>query len=329
MDDTVRVNNTLNPESCATPPALVSGVSAISAGAVSREFDRLAVALQRRFADALQAVLLYGSCLRRNNPCHGVVDLFAVVDDYRQAYARPFLRRLNAWLPPNVFYMEVPGSPSTLRAKYAVISLADFETGICGWIHPYVWARFAQPVRLLYSSTDGVAGRLNTALAGAVLRFLRETVSTLPAQTLRGSALWMEGFRLTYAAELRPEREHQAQELVRGCETEYERLISLAQPALRSQLEVLKDGCYRIVDDPDLRRRMLQRWRLRRWQGRVLSILRLAKAAFTFSGSIDYAAWKIERHTGVRIEITPRLRRYPLLYGWGVLWKLLRRGALH
>ena len=34
-------------------------------------------------------------------------------------------------------------------------------------------------------------------------------------------------------------------------------------------------------------------------------MLRLTKAAFTFNDSINYAAWKIERHTGVRVEVTP------------------------
>jgi hypothetical protein len=67
---------------------------------------------------------------------------------------------------------------------------------------------------------------------------------------------------------------------------------------------------------------------LRRWQGPLLSVLRWIKAAFTFAGGVDYAAWKIERHTGVRIEVTDRLRRRPLIYGWAVLWRLWRSGAL-
>ena len=77
-----------------------------------------------------------------------------------------------------------------------------------------------------------------------------------------------------------------------------------------------------------MQRLALWRWRLRRWQGRILSILRLAKATFTFSNSVDYAAWKIERHTGVRVEITPLLRRHPILWGLKVAKQLLQRGVL-
>jgi len=57
-------------------------------------------------------------------------------------------------------------------------------------------------------------------------------------------------------------------------------------------------------------------------------VLRLAKAVFTFENGADYLAWKIERHTGVHIEVTPRLRRHPILLSPPVLWRLLRRGAV-
>jgi hypothetical protein len=53
----------------------------------------------------------------------------------------------------------------------------------------------------------------------------------------------------------------------------------------------------------------------------------LMKASFTFQGGIDYIAWKLERHTGIPVEVSPRVRRHPLIYGWGMLWRLYRRGV--
>ena len=55
----------------------------------------------------------------------------------------------------------------------------------------------------------------------------------------------------------------------------------------------------------------------------MLSVLRLVKGLFTFEGGFDYVLWKIERHSGVRVEVSPRARRYPLLAGWGVIWRRL------
>ena len=62
-------------------------------------------------------------------------------------------------------------------------------------------------------------------------------------------------------------------------------------------------------------------------QGKLLSILRLTKALFTFEGGLDYIAWKLERHSGQPIEIPPRVRRWPLVFVWGFMWKLYRRGV--
>jgi hypothetical protein len=93
-------------------------------------------------------------------------------------------------------------------------------------------------------------------------------------------------------------------------------------------LEVVAGENYRCLTDEPARQQSLRHWRLRRWQGKVLSVLRLTKAAFTFNNSISYAAWKIERHTGVRVEVTPMLQRHPVLWGLKVSWRLLRRGVM-
>ena len=58
--------------------------------------------------------------------------------------------------------------------------------------------------------------------------------------------------------------------------------------------------------------------------GKPLNLLRLAKASTTFDGAATYAAWKIERHTGVAIEVTPWRERHPLLAAPGVLWRVWR-----
>ena len=40
---------------------------------------------------------------------------------------------LNRWLPPNVFYWEVPVEERVVRVKYAVLSLEDFDQ-LTKWI---------------------------------------------------------------------------------------------------------------------------------------------------------------------------------------------------
>jgi hypothetical protein len=69
-------------------------------------------------------------------------------------------------------------------------------------------------------------------------------------------------------------------------------------------------------------------WALRRLLGKPLALARLFKALLTFEGALDYGAWKLERHSGERIILTPRLRRFPWLFVWPELWRLWRAGRL-
>ena len=68
-------------------------------------------------------------------------------------------------------------------------------------------------------------------------------------------------------------------------------------------------------------------WKRRRFKGKVLSALRLIKAAFTFQGGADYLAWKIERHSGVAVELSEFERRHPILASVWLMPKLYLKGA--
>lgn len=314
------------------PNDLVAEIASLSSRTVSADSLVLVEALKLRFGSSLEAVLLYGSCLRSHDLGDGVVDLYAVVNSYGNAYPERYLGYLNAWLAPNVFYLEVSAQENKqekkFRAKYAVVSVADFEQGTWHWFHPYLWARFAQPSRLLYARDETTRKRIYNALAHAVVTFLKTSLPMLNSSVVNVEAIWVNGLTQTYAAELRPERATRAQQLAQINLDDYTRLTEDAAPALVGMLEILPDGRYRCLIDAADSRRARWRWRLRRWQGTVLSVLRLTKAAFTFSDSISYAAWKIERHTGVRVEVTPMLRRHPVLWGVKVSWQLLRRGVI-
>ena len=65
-------------------------------------------------------------------------------------------------------------------------------------------------------------------------------------------------------------------------------------------------------------------WRKRQMLGKPLNVLRLVRAASTFEGAARYAAWKVERHSGVKIKLTPWRERHPVLAAPIVLFSLLR-----
>lgn len=311
------------------PDLLIQEIALQDARAAHPLFQSFTAALQQRFGDALDAVILYGSCLHTADLTEGITDFYVLVSDYRLAYADRLLASLNSWLPPNVFYLEISTATGVMRAKYAVISTMDFERGARCWFHPYIWARFSQPIRLLYARDEQIQKRVHYAQARAVLKFLSSTLPVLESGSSDLEIIWSSGLVLTYAAELRAERKERAQHLLQRDPEFYNLLTAAAVPALSPLLNLQADGRYHIGPVTPLKKLNTRiQWRLRRWQGRVLSILRLSKATITFRDCLDYAAWKIERHTGIKVEITPMLRRHPILWGYKIMWQLLRRGVL-
>jgi len=60
---------------------------------------------------------------------------------------------------------------------------------------------------------------------------------------------------------------------------------------------------------------------------KAVVFVRWIKAALTFENGVDYALWKIKRHSGVSVEATEFQRKYPLIAAWPLVWKLYRKGA--
>ncbi|RKR06939.1 hypothetical protein C7446_0939 [Kushneria sinocarnis] len=311
----------MNPQSSGSLQAVVAEQSARPVGAALEPLIRR---VHERFGSAVQAILFYGSCLRDGDPGEGLVDLYAVVDDYRRIYARYSWRLVNRWLPPNVFYLEAGDATAerTLRAKCAVVSTADFERGCTRAFESYLWGRFSQPCRLVFWRSEGVRERLEGALAGAVTRLWHEALPCLPVR-FDAATGWQQALALSYGVELRPEGSGRAALLVRDGLEDYRQLARALTGVLPALDAEGADAFVNHARDSD-RRRAERRWRWRRRQGRVLHVLRLMKSITTFEGGVDYAAWKLRRHTGHTITVTPRLRSYPLIFGWPVLWRLLR-----
>ena len=280
--------------------------------------------LRRRFGRHAQAVLFYGSCRRANDDTGGIVDLYVLVDDYLAAHGNFLSALANRLLAPNVYYLETPFAGRVARAKYAVVSMDQFERGTTRWFHPYLWGRFAQPCGLLFAVDEQVRRRVVRALAGAVATFAARTLPRLPAE-FDAEALWTRGLLLTYAAELRSERPERIRALYADAAPELQALVRAL--AGTEGWAPTPSGGYRNPAARSDRRWSALAWALRRLQGKALSVLRLLKASFTFDGGLPYLAWKIERHSGVALEITPFMRRFPRLGAIGAFWRTWRRGG--
>jgi len=285
--------------------------------------------LRRRHGDAVEAVLLYGSCLRDGDIFDGLLDLYLVVESYARAYDSGFLAAANRLLPPNVFYAEAEREGRTLRAKVAVISLRDFRRGCSRrWFQPYIWGRFAQPASMIFCRDARVRETVEDCLFRAAYTLLRRGLPVVPPEGTV-EQLWTAALELSYGTELRAERAGRAAELVAAGAKFYERVTPrrIDSPVLDFEVyDADGETRYRCRMKASTRRIASLHWFGRRVQGKALSVARLVKALFTFEGGLDYIAWKLERHSGQEIAIPDKVRRLPLVYLWPYFWGLYRRG---
>ncbi len=274
----------------------------------------MAAAIAARYPQASRAVLFYGSCLRQQQLDGLMLDFYVIVSSYRDAYGRSWLAGANQLIPPNVFYFEHDG----LHAKYAVLSEDHFrrECSVSARTSS-VFARFAQPSRLVWASGDSARSMAVGAVSQAAPALLDLTRPTMTdAEAGDPLAIWRKAFQLTFGAELRAERGSRPDMII---DVDPERYRRFAEAAGFPRDAGARGGDTQKYEDA---------WRHFQRRGKRASIARLAKASFTFAGGADYIAWKINRHAGTDIVLKPWQRRFPLLAAISLLPRLLRSGAI-
>jgi len=289
---------------------------------------QLVESLKNRHGSCVASILFYGSCLRNGDPYEGLIDLYLIVDQYRCANSGWIKAAWNWLLTPNVLYAEFAHEGRMVRCKYAVLSRADLEKGTSPrWFHSYLWGRFSQPTAIAWCRDAATRDVVESSLARAVITFLNRVLPNLPPQ---GSvqSLWSNGLKLSYGAEFRPESPARTRDFIAANKTYYQQITFLSAALLNYPLNISATATDYLAQIP-ASRRLISRvgWKIRTLQGKFLSLARLIKALFTFDGALDYVAWKLERHSGVHIEIPDRVRRYPLIFIWGMFWDLYRRGV--
>lgn len=258
------------------------------------------------------AVLFYGSNLRTGS-LEGVLDFYVLLPGEQQE---------KIW--PKVSYREWEHRGETLRAKIATMSLAQFASAAGGTSRDTtIWARFVQPSALIWQKDDVAREAVLGALSNAAITAGRLAAAVGP-ESGTAEDYWRALFRLTYKAEFRVEKPGRENAILEVNEKHFDGLLPLAWEA--AGIGFARDG---YVLSPSLsqpeRKRILYWWHTRARLGKPLNLLRLAKATTTFEGAADYAAWKLHRHTGITLEVTPFRAKYPLLAAPGALIELWRK----
>ena len=257
------------------------------------------------------AVLFYGSNLRTGS-LDGVLDFYVLL---------PGDRERGIW--PTVSYREQCQDAGFLRAKVATMTLAKFAAAARGeTLDTTIWARFVQPSALAWSRDTAAVAAVGHALAAAAGTAARLAVAVGPPKGTEDD-YWRALFRATYRAEFRVEPSGRENAILSADRGHFDGLLPLA--LVEAGVPFMQDG--RMIEpklDPARRKAIRRWWDARRRLGKVINLTRLARATTTFEGGMRYAAWKVERHTGLPVKVTPLREKYPLIAAPSVLWLLWR-----
>ena len=287
----------------------------------SAPIAELVAGLRAAGGQGLVAVVAYGSHVISAAPDrHSAYDLFVVVESYRDFYTAlrasghpgrnaVALAMVSRVLAPTVVAFW-PASPNGPLAKCAMVSRAHFarELGRRRRDH-FCLGRMMQRVSLVYARDEEAAEWVDALVAGA-----RELVPdwTLPFVDTPFSvdAFCRRMLEVSYAGEIRPEQRSRVGTVY---EAQAELLRDTYTPILDARVAggVLEasDGCYRFVVHPS--RLVRLRWNAYFALSKARATARWLKHMMTFDNWFAYIVRKVERRTGMAVEITPMERRLP------------------
>lgn len=284
---------------------------------------------RKLFGEHLISVILYGSCIHPSmRKSTSIYDFYLILNRYR-ALKGAFLPLLNWILPPNVHYIEIQHGGKVLPAKYNTISLKDFERETSLSARDlFTLGRFGKFVKILYVK-NGYEERILDSLYNAAITngwyslMLCEDEFTLEEFIIRVLAL-------SYQGEVRIERDTKVQELFEAYKDYYLYVYGRVLEEFRIHIKAISRTNGKFIvkaseEEKARRKAILERFIKK---SRRLSILRWPKSIYTFGNYVNYLIHKVERAKGIKIELTPLERRFPLIFGWRHFFKLRRKGMI-
>ena len=300
---------------------MTGGLHAHVAEALATDTPDEVATIARLLAERLggAAVLFYGSVLR-TRALGDILDFYVLTHGARGSPLRQFGLR---WLWPDISYHEIPIGRKVIRAKVATMPFDTFERAAAGGsVDTTIWTRFAQPSALVWADRPASRLRVVRAVAAAIVTAARFAAVLGPP---RGSTrdYWLALLRETYRTEFRVEAPGREAQIVAHAPAHFDSVLPLAWDA--AGIAYTRHGGTLVPTIGfALSQGVAEQWMRRSALGKFLNIARLIKAAFTFDGAARYGLYKIERHTGVRIQLTPWRERHPVLAAPAVLWRVLR-----
>ena len=297
----------------------------------------LAEELVTAAAGQADAVILYGSHLLKASPDrHSAYDFVVVVREYpafyrnlkaaremhRPSWLMAFVARI---LPPNVIAFT-PDDGREGMAKCLIISREHLQRAL-GPNPPdhFVLGRMVQKVALVWARDEASREWALDLLAGA-RDGVMGWVGPYLDEEFDAASVGRRLLAVCYGGEFRPEAGNRSETIF---EAQRSHFVEHLSPVLD---EGVRDGWlapvdtsakrYRFVERPGWKARMRWGWHFIRSKARVT--IRWPKHVLTFDNWLPYITRKVERRTGMQLELTRLEKKLPVIFLWPRVIKVLR-----
>jgi len=291
--------------------------------------ERFRARLEERHPRGIAAVIFYGSCLfQETRTATSVHDFYVLTDEPLRFYPKLWQAALNLGLPPNVYYTAFQDRGEELRCKYCVMSLAQFEHETSSAAHDvHHLGRFSKQFALVHARDEATRGAVERGALRAMLSLVAHSLALLPAEFSLDEFL-LQQLSLSYLGEQRVAEPDKVLKLFRAAREFYVEIypeVLALHAALHGAPTLVAPGRY-AQPHPTPRERRATEAFLRR--SRYRGVMRWPKYMATVDNWLDYALDKLERHQGLRLQLSARERRHPLLFGWPRFLELRRKGMV-
>jgi hypothetical protein len=290
------------------------------------------------------AIILYGSQLHRSSPnAQSAWDLVVIVDAFppfhralrasgHHTRSPILLNLMGAILPPYVTAFA-PWGPGRPMAKCVILRRDQFRRAMgLGSRDHFLKGRLVQHVETVWAASPGIVEDIDRILARARRETLDWVGPFLDDQPFDSARYSQEMLRVSFAAELRPESSDRVREVWRSqadwmvptfdhvlAEAAEDDVLSRTEPASEDS-----GGHFTLAHPPGAWARL--RYRGYFFRSKYRSVARWFKHIVTFNDWLTYIQNKVERRTGMTVELTAAERRWPLILLWPKVVRVLREG---
>ena len=274
-----------------------------------------------KWPDSIEAIVFYGSCLSEGTKKEtSTPDFFILTESYGKFHKNLIHSILNAILPPNTYSI----CSSKLKGKYNVLSIRDFqrETSLRAK-DIYNLGRLSKRTALLYTRNDEIKEMMINSFAGAYSTVATKSIFLMP-EVFSLDDFIKKCLRISYIGEHRVEADDKISKLL---DSERQFYTSIYASILKDLVKLgrLKEGDGIYVQNgtekfPYKLKRCATKIFLRK--SVIRAKLRWPKSIYTFKGWADVLIAKIERAKGIKIKLSEKEKKYPLIYGWKYYFKL-------